>query len=94
MRDLTGTGLSPDPFGLHSEPLGDFVSCQQPFHVADSFARSLFMVAITIAWRNGPAGQVLEKARRISCENRLVAANRRGGRSKGASSAGGKIAER
>ena len=32
MRDPAGAGLSPDPLGLHTEPLGDFVSCQQPFH--------------------------------------------------------------
>lgn len=32
VRYLTGTGLSPDPLGLHTEPLGEFVSCQQPFH--------------------------------------------------------------
>ena len=32
MGNLTGSGLSPDPFGLHSEALGDFVSCQQSVH--------------------------------------------------------------
>jgi hypothetical protein len=32
VRDPTGTGLSPDPLGLHAEALGEFVSCEQPFH--------------------------------------------------------------
>jgi len=32
VRDPAGAGLSPDPLGLNTEPLGDFVSCQQPFH--------------------------------------------------------------
>jgi hypothetical protein len=32
MGNLTGSGLSPDPVGFHSEALGDFVSCQQSVH--------------------------------------------------------------
>ena len=32
MRDPTRTGLSPDPLGLHSEALGEFVSGEQPVH--------------------------------------------------------------
>lgn len=33
MRDPAGPGLSPDPFGLHPEPVGEFVSGQQPVHL-------------------------------------------------------------
>lgn len=32
VRDPTRTGLSPDPLGLHSEALGEFVSGEQPVH--------------------------------------------------------------
>jgi hypothetical protein len=32
MWDPSGARLGPDPLGLHTEPLGEFVSCQQPFH--------------------------------------------------------------
>jgi hypothetical protein len=32
VRDPAGAGLSPDPLGLHTKPLREFVSCQQPVH--------------------------------------------------------------
>jgi hypothetical protein len=32
VRDPAGPGLSPDPLGLHTEPFGEFVSCQQSVH--------------------------------------------------------------
>jgi hypothetical protein len=32
MRNPSGARLGPDPLGLHSETLGEFVSCEQSVH--------------------------------------------------------------
>ena len=93
VRDPAGTGLSPDPFGLHAEALGELVGCQQPFHVADGLREVLFMVAMTIALERAPAfrywRKLGESRTRTGCSPQThepaVAS---------ASSSGGKIAER